>query len=425
MTDLPSSWNQVVIKEVYEGLYDGPHATPPPADDGPVFLGIGNLTDDGHIDLSSVRHIAEEDFPRWTKRVTPRTGDIVFTYEATLNRYAIIPPGFRGCLGRRLALIRPDLSKVDTRFLHYYFFGQNWRHVIASNMLSGTTVDRVPLTEFPDFPINLPPLPTQRRIASILSAYDDLIENNTRRIAILEETARRLYEEWFVHFRFPGHEGVKMVESEIGPVPEGWEVKKLEDYGKIITGKTPSKKRPEFYGGEVPFLKLPDMHGKIFALETADKLSRIGAATQANKTIPANSLCVSCIGTAGIVNITSEPVQTNQQINSIVLDDVDDHEFLYFALTGMRETIERHGATGATMTNLSRGKFSVLKVCHSPPSLRNSFHNAAAPMLDLVLCLQRKNANLRAQRDLLLPKLISGEIDVSEIGEQMAEAAAE
>ncbi len=113
----PESWVRVPVQEVYEGLYDGPHATPPEAENGPVFLGIGNITDDGHLDLQNVRHIAEEDFFRWTKRVTPQAGDIVFTYEATLNRYAIVPKDFRGCLGRRLALIRPNKSAVDTRFL--------------------------------------------------------------------------------------------------------------------------------------------------------------------------------------------------------------------------------------------------------------------------------------------------------------------
>jgi type I restriction enzyme S subunit len=93
------SFRRVKIESTYEGLYDGPHATPKPSDSGPVFLGIGNITSDGQLDLSDVRHIAEEDYAAWTKRVVPEPGDIVFTYEATLNRYAIIPQGFRGCLG--------------------------------------------------------------------------------------------------------------------------------------------------------------------------------------------------------------------------------------------------------------------------------------------------------------------------------------
>jgi type I restriction enzyme S subunit len=233
----PSFWSRVPIQALYLGLYDGPHATPRPASEGPVFLGIGNITEDGKIDLSDVRHISEEDYAQWTRRVEPRMGDIVFTYEATLNRYAIIPKGFRGCLGRRLALIRPNLAEVDTRFLFYTFFSADWRNTISQNTLSGSTVDRIPLTTFPAFRVNLPPLPIQRKIAAILSAYDDLIENNARRIAILEEMARALYREWFVRFRFPGYEDIGMVESPLGPIPEGWEVKKIGDVLELAYGK--------------------------------------------------------------------------------------------------------------------------------------------------------------------------------------------
>ena len=110
------------IKDYCLGIYDGPHATPKEADDGPVFLGIKNITDGGALDLSEIRHVSEEEYPRWIRRVTPQAGDVVFTYEATLHRYAIIPEGFRGCLGRRVALVRPDPDQVDGRYLLYFFW---------------------------------------------------------------------------------------------------------------------------------------------------------------------------------------------------------------------------------------------------------------------------------------------------------------
>lgn len=153
----PQGWRRAPIGDAFDGLYDGPHATPPPSDEGPVFLGIGNITETGQLDLASVRHIAEGDFGKWTKRVTPEAGDIVFTYEATLNRYAVIPEGFRGCLGRRLALIRARSKAGMNHFLFLHFFSDDWRTVIAMNTLSGATVDRVPLKRFPEFPITLPP----------------------------------------------------------------------------------------------------------------------------------------------------------------------------------------------------------------------------------------------------------------------------
>lgn len=153
---VPEGWRRGQISELYEGLYDGPHATPKPSEDGPIFLGIGNLTESGRLELANIRHIAECDFPEWTKRVQPRPGDIVFTYEATLNRYALIPKGFRGCLGRRLALIRTTPETSSTLFLYCTFFSDEWRAVITQNTLSGATVDRIPLTKFPQFPITIP-----------------------------------------------------------------------------------------------------------------------------------------------------------------------------------------------------------------------------------------------------------------------------
>ena len=108
------------IKDFALGIFDGPHATPKESDEGPIFLGIKNVTPQGTLDLSEIRHVSEEEYPHWTKRVVPRENDIVFSYEATLHRYAVIPQGFIGCLGRRMALVRPDQKRVNPRFLHYY-----------------------------------------------------------------------------------------------------------------------------------------------------------------------------------------------------------------------------------------------------------------------------------------------------------------
>lgn len=109
------------IKKIALGIYDRPHATPPEADSGPVFLGIKNVTSEGRLDLSDLRHVSEHHFLKWTRRVTPQANDVVFSYEVTLHRYALIPERFLGCFGRLMALVRPNPDKVVPRFLHYYF----------------------------------------------------------------------------------------------------------------------------------------------------------------------------------------------------------------------------------------------------------------------------------------------------------------
>ena len=221
------------IKDYAIGIYDGPHATPKESSEGAVFLGIKNITDEGRLDFSDVRYVSEQELPKWTRRVTPQANDVVLTYEATLHRYAIIPDGFRGCLGRRVALVRPDPSKADSRFMLYYFLSRNWRSVVETFVKSGATVDRLPLEKFPDIPVRFPSLPAQKQIASILSAYDDLIENNRRRMVLLEESARMLYREWFVRLRFPGHETTRIVDG----VPVGWTRVPLDKVAEFRLGK--------------------------------------------------------------------------------------------------------------------------------------------------------------------------------------------
>ena len=399
-------WPTVPIRDVYLGLYDGPHATPKPSEQGPVFLGIGNITEDGHLKLADVRHIAEDDFPKWTKRVTPSPGDIVFTYEATLNRYAIIPDGFRGCLGRRLALIRPNPKVVNTRWLHQYFFGGRWRAIISANTLAGATVERVPLTKFPDFPIQLPPLAEQDRIASILSAYDDLIENNTRRIAILEEMARRIYEEWFVHFRFPGHEQVKMVESELGLMPEGWRVLSFTDlfdvrYGKTLPTKNlePDGEFPVYGGGGV-----------------------IGRYTDYVVSGPTCLITSRGNGSGTVWKTTERAFVTN---NSFVVHPKSIYENLSFGFAELfaKNAPIKNVLGGAAQPQLTLDGLASLRVIGFDSFLAASFDEILRPMYDLVVGLHHKNANLRTTRDLLLPKLISGELDVSHLPEPEAVAA--
>lgn len=153
---IPSGWEVKPIAEVVEAVFDGPHATPPESVDGPVFLGIKNLTGTA-LDLSEIRHIAEADFSQWTKRATPRAGDIVFSYEATLGFFALIPPGLRCCLGRRLALIRPKPDQKDGHFWFHQFVAAPFQRLLAQHTIQGATVNRIALKHFPNYSVICPP----------------------------------------------------------------------------------------------------------------------------------------------------------------------------------------------------------------------------------------------------------------------------
>jgi type I restriction enzyme, S subunit len=305
-----------------------------------------------------------------------------------------------------------DFKGNDPLFISFFMRTLNLAHQNAAGAVPGLNRNALHLLS-----VCIPSLSIQHKIAAILSAYNDLIENNTRRIAILEEMAHSLYREWFVQFRFPGYEKKRMVESALGMIPEGWEVKALEYFGAVVTGKTPSKLVPEYFNEEyMPFVKTPDLHGNIFCIQTEEYLSEKGALSQKNKTIPPNSLCVNCIGAkSGSVAITTSHCQTNQQINSIILNELFIREFLYFELVDLKETIRKFGSNGATMVNLNKGKFEALRVIFPERSIIANFHNLTFPMFEEIRSLKLKNANLRRTRDLLLPRLISGEVDVEEL----------
>jgi type I restriction enzyme S subunit len=352
------------------GFYDGPHATPDPAEEGPMFLGIKNIFEEGGIDFSDIRHISEDEYKKWTKRVIPTKNDLVFSYEATLHRYAIIPEGFRGCLGRRMALIIVNKSIVNERYLYYYFLSPQWRAYVETIKISGSTVDRISISEFPNYKISLPTLPIQNQIASILSSYDELIENNKQRIKLLEEMAAEIYKEWFVRMRFPGYETAKFVNEQgvevkrgtEGALPEGWEEKEFQFFGEIITGKTPSTLNEEFFNGDIPFVKTPDMNNAIYVISTTETLSEIGANSQIKKFIPKNSLMVSCIGSAGVYSLASKDCQTNQQINSVAFYE-DFYSFYFYCYASkLKELLANLGSNGATMTNVNKSKFEKLKL---------------------------------------------------------------
>lgn len=380
-----------------------------------LFLNTGNVTSTG-FNFTNNAFISKEKHTKLRNGHLIRN-DVVLTTRGTVGNTAFYSNKIHYDVVRinsGMIIFRPDTKNIDPCFLYNALRSEVFKKQVDS-FKSGSAQPQLPIGTLNHIKLPFPPLPTQRKIAGILSAYDDLIENNNKRIKILEEMAQKLYKEWFVDFKFPNHENTKFVESELGRIPEGWAVAVLKDFGAIHTGKTPSTKNPKNFGNFMPFIKTPDMHGGIFCIKTGEYLSEIGAMSQKNKILPPDSICVSCIGTVGVVAITTEESQTNQQINTIVLIDTGKREFLYFALCGLKETIAQYGSIGATMANLSKGKFEELKIVSPKNELIYQYSDIMKPAFENIKYLAYKNENLRKTRDLLLPRLISGELSVEDL----------
>lgn len=377
-------WEKVAIKDICTGIYDGPHATPPLSDTGAIFLGISNFNN-GRLDFSDIRYISEDDLPKWTKRVIPQKNDIVFSYEATLNLYAIIPEGFRGCLGRRMALLRVDETKADYKFLYYYFYSDTWRATVNENIVLGATVDRIPLIKFPDFPVELPPLETQHRIADILSAYDDLIENNQKQIKLLEEAAQRLYKEWFVNLRFPGHENTKIVDG----VPEGWSRGLLKELISVNYGKD-HKKAPD--DGNIP------VYGSGGLMRKCNKSLFSGEAVL----IPRK-------GSLNNIMYVDETFWTVDTMFYATMKQPHTAVFVYFFVKAFDMYSMNIGAAVPSMTTKI---LDAMDVVIPDKETLEKFDKREKVYFNKIKTLQGKNERLKIARDLLLAKLMSGEVEV-------------
>ncbi|MBD2079880.1 restriction endonuclease subunit S [Leptolyngbya sp. FACHB-17] len=365
---------------------------------------------------------------------TAHPGDLVFMQRgASIGQVSLIPKNAkfsRYILSQNLMKLTPDPQKADVKFLCYYFLSPLAQELIQRHSV-GSTIPGFNLTQLRDFPVPLPPLNEQKAIAHILGTLDDKIELNRQMNQTLEEIARALFKSWFIDFdpvraKMDGRQPAGMdaetaalfpnefEDSAIGKIPKGWVVGTVQDIGHVICGKTPSTQDAENYGADIPFITIPDMHGKIFSIKTNKYLSSKGAKTQANKTLPPYSICVSCIATPGLVVMTTHPSQTNQQINSVIPYEADTAFYYYFVLREVADEIKARGSGGSVFANLNKGHFSVLPVLLAPAELRARYHLMVEPIFAKFLSNELESFSLTKVRDELLPKLLSGGIRIKD-----------
>lgn len=425
-----NSGNEYLFWEIMDGFFDGPHATPSPSEEGAIFLGIKNIKPEGGVDLSEVRYISERDFPKWTKRVVPQKGDIVFSYEATLHRYALIPQGFRGCLGRRMALIRVNQEKVDPLYLYYYFLSPYWKAFINTVKISGATVDRVSIIDFPKYKINLPYLETQRKIVSIVSDYDNLIENNNRRITILEEMAEEIYKEWFVRLRFPGWKESKVADG----VPEGWVSKSIGNVIDYYIGggwgseeKDSTFSDPAFVirGTDMPKVNKGDVSSTVHRfhkksnlkarkLQGGDIIFEVSGGTETQwlgRTVLITQEVIDRLEDKVMCASFCKLIRPNNEVNSL---------FLYHFFNRIYKTGEV-SLFQVQSTGISNFQFEDFlkyqRILIPDEKILNLFEEITLPFQKEIQLLGEKNANLQKTRDLLLPRLVSGKLSVKHLVE--------
>jgi type I restriction enzyme, S subunit len=361
------------------------------------WLSVVDFGGDRKTVYTTEKRITEKGLKESSTKLSKK-GQLIISARGTVGELAVLGADMafnQSCYGLDA---KPELA--INNFLYYLL---KYKIESLKSVAHGSVFDTITRQTFEQLEVNLPDLPTQHRIAEILSALDDKIELNRRMNQTLEQMAQTLFRQYFV-------DGIDEEN-----LPEDWKNGNVSDLGKIICGKTPSKARPEFYEGEVPFIKIPDMHGETFIVSTIDSLSTKGASSQQNKYVPKGSICVSCIATVGLVSITTNPSQTNQQINTIVPRNEIYSYYSYFLMKSKEQYLKDLGSGGTATLNVNTSLFSNIKVAIPNEESLNDFHYKVEPIMLKILSNQIENIKLSKTRDTLLPKLMSGEIDVMQL----------
>ncbi len=382
-------------------------------DDGVPVIKIANVKD-GFVVLDGCSFV-DEAVAKSAAAFELKPGDILISMTGYIGEVARVRNEGRMLLNQRVGKFNIKRgASLNGDFLFHCLRDPELKAKFVAHAY-GAAQPNISPTLIEQQEIPLPPLPIQRRIAGILSAYDDLIENSQRRIKILESMARALYREWFVHFRYPGHESVPLVPSPLGDIPMGWAVKSVADSFEISGGGTPSRKEDGYWdGGAIQWFSPSDLTGAstMFMDDSSDHITALGLAQSSARLFPAMCVMLTSRATIGAIAINTREACTNQGFITCLPNKRVPLYFLFHWVYNNVPTFQRM-ASGATFKEISRGVFKSIDFLHPPEQLTEKFESVVAPVAGQVLALQRQVQTLRRTRDLLLPRLLSGQIDVA------------
>lgn len=255
--------------------------------------------------------------------------------------------------------------------------------------------------------IPFPDLETQRTIASVLGAYDNLIENNQKQIKLLEEAAQRLYKEWFVDLRFPGYEDTPIVDG----VPEGWEVCKFSEIASIMSGGTPKTEVKEYYEGDIPFYTPKDSDGSFFVFDTITHISEAGLEHCNSQYYPEGTVIITARGTVGKTTILAVPMAMNQSCYALKCDELNSPYYLFFSLNKEVDSLKTM-ANGGVFNTIIVKTFDSISLTIPTQKVLSAFNAVVSSIMQQIKAKMKQNIHLAEARNRLLPKLMSGEIEV-------------
>ncbi len=401
------------LNEICEFIVDCPHSTAKNEGIGYPLIRTPNIGR-GRLILEGVHRVSERVYKDRTQRGIPQDGDIIFAREAPAGNAALVTNGEKVCLGQRTVLIRPNQDLVNPEFLVYYLLAPEQQYKLLGTA-NGATVAHVNLPIIRNLPIELPERKMQNRIARIISAYNELIENNQKQIKLLEEAAQHLYKEWFVDLRFPGYENTETVYG----IPDGWRNKKLSDVFSYIRGKSYTSKELCYKGGNllVNLKNIQPWGGykrnveKRFTgkykdaqlLSYGDIIMSVTDMTQERR----------LVGHVALVPELHEKAIFSMDLIKVIPGKDIPPFFLYSLLrySGVAKNISKY-ANGTNVLHLKPDSIMNLEVMIPTKELMTKFDKTFSNIYKKIEFLQSQILLLQQARDRLLPKLMSGELEV-------------
>lgn len=389
--------SDILLNDVCELIVDCPHSTANDEGQGYPLVRTPNIGK-GRLIYNGMHRVSEEIYNKRNARAIPQEDDLIFAREATAGNVALIQKGEKVCLGQRTVLIRPNKALVNPAFLTYFLLAPKQQYNLLSTA-NGATVAHVNLPTIRNLKLELPSITTQNNIAVILSRYDSLIENYQKQIKLLEEAAQRLYKEWFVDLHFPGHESTKIVDG----VPEGWEKKKLHDFAEVVMGSSP---KSEFYNNEkqgLPFHQGVGSYGTRFVDDNV-------YTTSITRLAKSNSILFSVRAPVGRLNITKNKIVIGRGLAA--MNHKDGFQSFLFYMLKDRFFMDNIIGNGSIFASISKVELLGQEFIVPPMKTIKAFESFASKLDKKIESVDTQIRLLTEARDRLLPKLMSGDIEI-------------
>ncbi|MBR3561680.1 MAG: restriction endonuclease subunit S [Oscillospiraceae bacterium] len=401
-------WEKVRLADCCKSIADGDHQPPPKAENGVPFVTISNITSFNQFDFSNTMYVSQEYYDALDSKRKAQIGDVLYSVVGSFGIPVLIKENKPFSFQRHIAILRPN-EKVLSAFLYYTMLSKDF-YAKADAAAVGAAQRTISLSALRNIVIALPPLDKQRRVTDILSAYDEFIENNQKQIKLLEEAAQRLYKEWFVDLRFPGHENTPIMDG----VPEGWRKETISDICDTIGGGTPSTSKSEYYSdGTIRWVTPTDLTkaNSLILLDSEKKITIDGLNNSSAKLLPPYTILMTSRASIGYFALCEFEVCTNQGFISCVPCCA---EMRYYLLFNLMERVDeiKGKATGSTFLEISKRAFRDMEIIVPNNELLLRFTTIIDPIIKEQRTLTKIIAHLQQARDRLLPKLMSGELEV-------------